>query len=439
MEPNITIYKKDSTPKGTFKHISSVIRESISNMSRGYMDGGICKSQINKNNYPTSQIESMASVLFVVTANKPMRARDTPQSCKGVQKFGDVSEEDALRRAKECGLTINPNAIWGFAICRDVMDNSTPEPHRYLYIELLCASNEDKAGVGKGRVSGRYLMNEIQKFVVNENSQSASTEMKLYSGIKLSALPSVILYYRIFGFEFTMNNGDVEDAKIQEMIGAFTEKYGINPFIPTKEDNEKGIGQEEKVEKILKQEYHDHIQGKEHTESSYINLPNETFLKLLVHLVLDGFSVQCNTPELKDKVKHEGFFISVYEDEGEDDYYGEGEIKDEEQQQEEKQKGGDKTTPPVSQSILFGEDYTPPSPLPLEKKESKEDKDTSLDFEEADEVITEWQEQEDMAKEVTLDYSCTEEGFSMTLDISKVMENVGEEDRDAKEIGRAHV
>ena len=214
MESKITIYKKNSTPKGTFKHISSVIHESIGNMSRGFMHGGICNSQIDKTYYPTSKIESTSSVLFVVTSNKSMRSRDTQRTCKGVQKYGDISDKDAITRAKECGLTLNPNAIWGFAICNDVMDNSSPEPHRYLYIELICASSEDKAGVGKGRVSGRFLINEIQKFVANENSQisqSESPEMKLYSGIKLSALPSVILYYRMFGFEFTMNKGDIEE------------------------------------------------------------------------------------------------------------------------------------------------------------------------------------------------------------------------------------
>ena len=424
MESKITIYKKNSTPKGTFKHISSVIHESIGNMSRGFMDGGICKSQIDKNNYPTSIIESMASTLFVVTADKSMRSRNTARTCKGVQKYGDVSEEDAITRAKECGLTLKPNAIWGFAICKDVMDTSRPEPHRYLYIELICASSEDKSGVGKGRVSGRFLMNEIQKFIANENSlinQSESPEMKLYSGIKLSALPSVILYYRMFGFKFTMNKGDVEDPEIQKMIDAFTKKHGKNPFVPTKDEIEQGIGQEQKVETILKQEYHDYIQEKEHTESSYENLPDETFLKLLVQLVLGGFSVQCNTPELKERVKKEGFFISVYEDEGEDEYYN---------QSEEEQKGGDKQTPPVSETILFGEDYTPPSPLPLES--TKEDKDTSLDFKEAEETMAKWQEEEDMAKEVTLDYSCTEEGFAMTLDIDKITKDDSRDDRVAR-------
>ena len=144
-------------------------------------------------------------------------------------------------------------------------------------------------------------------------------------------------------------------------------------------------------------------------------------MKLTTWMELQCLIGSSNKFQLKEKVKREGFFISVYEDEGEDEYYS---------QSEEEQKGGDKQTPPVSETILFGEDYTPPSPLPLES--TKEDKDTSLDFKEAEETMAKWQEEEDMAKEVTLDYSCTEEGFAMTLDIDKITKDDGRDDRVAR-------
>ena len=398
MEPVITFYKKDKTANNKYRNIASAINQSIDNIKGGHMEGGICHSQISRSYFTTDYIVKTSDILVVVTANSPMRAR--LESGQGVTRYGEY-EKTAQEIAAKTGVS-KPSAIWGFAICSDEEDE---HKDTYLYVDLLCASTEDKSGIGRNRVSGKYLIEQLQQHVVNENFKR---QQEPYKGIKLSSLASIITYYRKFGFAFIKKHGDKEDAEIENMLTKITEKYGKYPFRVTSEEAAQGETPEMKVESLLKKEYHTYIADKEDVETSYKQLPEFTMLKFMVHLVLSGFSKKCNTPQIKERVKREGFFITVGVDEDEDEEYS-----------EQKQEGGDSVSPPVSQTILYGDDYTPPSPDDLPLAPIRKD-DTSEELDEAEEELEKWDEEHKQAKEESLEFSCTEQGFDMILPIETI-------------------
>ena len=230
MEPVITFYKKDKTANNKYLNIASAINQSIDNIKGGHMEGGICHSQISRSYFTTDYIVKTSDILVVVTANRPMRAR--LESGQGVTRYGEY-EKTAQEIAAKTGVS-KPSAIWGFAICSDEEDE---HKDTYLYVDLLCASTEDKSGIGRNRVSGKYLIEQLQQYVVNENFKR---QQEPYKGIKLSSLASIITYYRKFGFAFIKKHGDKEDAEIENMLTKITEKYGKYPFRVTSEEAAQG-------------------------------------------------------------------------------------------------------------------------------------------------------------------------------------------------------